>query len=107
MKIFSSSFKKNFKRKHRLVRGAHGVQRDWQLMLIFFVVIALLLAGFSGYIFWKINEGEIFSVQVDSAYSDELIDRKLFEEVVEKLDQRYTKRIELGVQKISVPDPSL
>ncbi len=58
-------FKKIFKRKagahkHRSLNIGQDAYGDWQKLVILFVVVNILILGWSGYLFWQINQGNIF-----------------------------------------------
>jgi hypothetical protein len=87
--------------------GLFDAKRDWKIIIFSFTIVALILAGFSGYLFFKINKGEIFTAGGQNADSTQVIDKKLLEDTVARFEAKKATLLELERQTSVTPDPSL
>ncbi len=108
MKIpLSKLFKKVTAKKHRVAHGLYNPVHDWKIVLIFFVFIAIILAGLSGYLFLKINRGEIFITQKHDTQTVSVLNVKLLEKTVGEFEEKKAHLLELETEKVIASDPSI
>lgn len=82
-------------------------KRDWKIIIFSFTGLSLLLAGFSGYLFFKINRGEIFTSGQQNTSTNQVIDKKLLDDTVARFETKKARLSELESQTSVTPDPSL
>lgn len=85
----------------------YNAKRDWKWSLFLFTGISLLLACFSGYLFFKINKGDLFNVKKSADDSFEVVNKKNLDETVERFEAKKAKLIELEQRNSIMPDPSI
>lgn len=101
------SLKKLFTRKPKISGGMYDAKRDWKIMLFSFAVLSLALACVSGYLFYKINNGEVFLVEQKENGSVEAVNKKNLDETVDRFEAKKAKLLELEQNMTVVPDPSI
>ncbi len=82
-------------------------KRDWKIIVFSFTGLAFLLAGFSGYLFFKINRGEIFTSGQQNTSVNQVIDKKFLDDTVARFEAKKARLGELERQTSITPDPSL
>lgn len=106
--LFSSLFKKITKKSTtKGLKAAYNPLRDWEILLAVFTVITLVLAGLSGYLFWKINQGDIFQSDTQVTIAETTLNEALITETVTHFEAKKARLIELDGTPIVAPDPSL
>ncbi len=101
------SFKNLFSKKAGKSELDYNAKRDWKMLLIFFTVIAFVLACFSGYLFYKINNGDIFTVEKVENSPVDVVNKKNLDETVDRFESKKAKLLELKEKKIFSVDPSI
>jgi hypothetical protein len=81
--------------------------RDWKIFLGVCFVLMLVVALFNGYLFFKINSGEIFQAAPRQVKPIETLDRALLEEVLEYMRNQATLFNHYLQHKPNLIDPSL
>lgn len=80
--------------------------RAWQIIFGSFVIATILLLAFSGYLFVKINRGEIFTVIKPETENLGTIDREKMEQVLKLFGQKALKLKEIKAGGTVYIDPS-
>lgn len=81
--------------------------RDWKIILVSFVCVALALAGLSAYLFLKINSGEIFTTSQERFQEMQILDTQTLKETVSRFEAQKARLMELQTSPVVAPDPSL
>lgn len=110
--MIKESITKIFKRKNRQHgRGIAAYISDpkhvWRGIIYVFVVVNIGIIAFSGYLFFHINEGDIFKIEDDITVTIDTIDRTLMREILESFDATEIEFEALKKNRPSVIDPSL
>ena len=99
---FKGLLKKKPKVMHR--KDPHG---DWNKLLLFFFIASLAVIAVDGYLFYKINRGEIFILEKDDFVKNDTIDRAKLERLNAHYNGQATALYERTVNEPDVIDPSL
>ncbi len=109
MKFLAPYFKKIsalFKRRpHSLFR--RDPYKDWLRILIGAVIMFFVVALIDGFLFYKINRGEIFIEHNKTQLKVETLDRSGLKKVNDFYDSQQTKFSEIKASPSAVIDPSL
>ncbi|MBX4198486.1 hypothetical protein KW782_04115 [Candidatus Parcubacteria bacterium] len=84
MKILSPQVSNFFKRlvsKKSKPEYHRDSLADWQRLLFVFIVLALGIAGFCGYFFFKLGQGELFIRESIQTQTPEIVNKRLLEEI--------------------------
>lgn len=81
--------------------------RDWKIILVVFVCVALALAGLSAYLFLKINSGEIFTTSQEQFQETQVLDAQTLKNTVARFEAKKARLVELETTPVVAPDPSL
>lgn len=101
------SLKNIFTKKGAVKEGMYNARRDWKWTLFLFTGLSLLLACFSGYLFFKINKGDLFNVEKSGDDYFEVVNKKNLDETVDRFETKKAKLIELEQRNNVMPDPSI
>jgi len=88
-------------------RAKHDPNRAWQVIFGIFLLAALLLLAFSGYLFIKISKGEIFTVSKPETEQIGTIDREKLGRILSALDRKALKLSEIKAGGTVYVDPSI
>jgi hypothetical protein len=80
---------------------------DWKTMVIMFFFLWIVVIFGSGYIFIKINKGEIFLIESKIESKQSSVDKKLLETTVASFEGRKIEFEKLKTEKPKTVDPSL
>lgn len=80
---------------------------DWKVLFSLFVLLFILISGVSFYMFVKIDKGEIFVVEKQSAVGSRILDTNLLKQTIEYYRERSTRLEEIKANKDATLDPSL
>ncbi|MFA6536463.1 MAG: hypothetical protein WC250_00430 [Candidatus Paceibacterota bacterium] len=89
------------------VQAKRDPNRAWEIIFGSFLVVALLLLAFSGYLFVKINRGEIFTVSKPATENLGTIDREKVKQALDAMDRKALKLKEIKNGGTIYVDPSL
>ena len=106
---FSFSTKKFTKLIPKRHPGFYAVnpQRDWKRIVVGFLAIVLISLAIHGYIFWKINKGEIFLANGVNEENVQTIDRTKLKQLMDYYDSREARLAGLHASTTPMRDPSL
>ena len=93
--------------KKKPFNAMNSPKKDWRRMLIIFTVLNIISVFLSFYMFWQINEGNIFNVGDNSNVLQSTIDKKGLEEVISYFDVRQKNFNDLETGGIKTTDPSI
>jgi hypothetical protein len=82
-------------------------REDWKRLLIIFGVINLLIIIWSGYLFWQINQGNIFEVAPTSNVGADTATRNQLKKILTIYDGRESQFEALRVTKPVTVDPGI
>ena len=86
--------------------GVHP-RHDWAVVLFSFIICLLVLAGAAGYFYTLIDGGRLFVKTVEDSEGGVNINNPLFKKVVDGINAREARLLDLKQNKIKTPDPSL
>jgi hypothetical protein len=109
MKIILPKSLQNFKKYFKKHVGQEGPRpdHDWQILLSLTGVVILVGACVCGYLLYRINEGDIFTVPAVASKNDVKINTKLLESTVGQFEQLKIDTRSLQGGRALTPDPSL
>jgi hypothetical protein len=102
-----NSFKKILKNKKGFSDAYRDVRGDWKKILLSFVAVSFFLAGLSGYLFYKINNGDIFMVEKRESHTVEVIDKKALDAVVGYFEEKKSAIDSINQNETFFADPSI
>ncbi|MEK7070358.1 MAG: hypothetical protein AAB966_00970 [Patescibacteria group bacterium] len=82
-------------------------QRDWNIILTFFIFGVLAVSAFNSYMYWRISSGSFFVVISKKELLIETIDRFELKKVIDRYDAKSQLFQETKSKKPEVIDPSL
>lgn len=98
---------KLFGRKDRYAgKDAIAPESDWETLLISGIVVAVLIAVGSAYMFFEINNEHIFEKKSPSSPPEIIIDRARVENVIKNFEEKARRFDELSRQAPKATDPS-
>jgi undecaprenyl pyrophosphate phosphatase UppP len=93
-----------FHHHRRFVRDPY---RDWQIMLVTSIALCLIIVGIDGYMFYKLDRGELFSTLSSDSQRLATFDKIILQQQNNSYNALEEKFIEVR-QATSTPiDPSL
>src|SRR3989344_2284838 len=87
----------SFVKTHRSLDYDHAVfnaARDWRIVLISFVIFVLVVGAFNFYLFFRINRGDVFLTNPESA-KIETLDRTALRQIIDTFEKRAERFSEL------------
>lgn len=105
VKNIKKIFNKIIKKKPGIVHKELNVLKVWKIILITFVVFTALIVGISGYIFFRINSGELFLVENKETVQIDTINRALLEDTIEAFEMKKLEFERLKNNKIQIKNP--
>lgn len=108
-KDIGAIFKKIFKGKKAKSRTIFGndPRADWQKIVIAFLIINLLVIGWSAYLFWQINQGDIFEVSPGPTVSSDAATRNNLRNILTVYGDKEKHFEELRLIKPVSTDPAI
>jgi len=103
-KIFS---KFEFKKSGTSLNLGSGPERDWKLIALSTILLALFVIGFSLYVFIQIDKGEIFVVERPGGREGRILDIDKLRATVDYYQSKAETFETLKSQVIQSQDPSL
>lgn len=102
-------FKKFFHRTDLsgLTVFGRGQTFDWEILLIFFLLLVIIMLSFSVHVFLGVRAGDIFQNNNQAPVHSEVINRKALDQVISSYNTRSTTLKNLQTQKPVFVDPSL
>ena len=97
----------NWKVNGRLFGYGSSPEADWKIIFISTVVLAVLVIGFSAFIFIKTDKGEIFVVERSAEQGEKALDTSLLRETVSYYQSKALEFERIKRVKTSTVDPSL
>jgi len=82
-------------------------ERDWGVILILGLIFLCLSGILARYIFVQIEKGNLFSSEVEKTDEKIIINQKLLEETVNRMDTKQINLDNVKKNRIAVPDPSI
>ncbi|MDP6387962.1 MAG: hypothetical protein QGG63_01670 [Candidatus Pacebacteria bacterium] len=79
----------------------------WKIIILVFMVLNIGIIAFSSYLFFQINDGDIFTVEQDIMISVETIDRTLLRETLSSFEEMERELEDLRERRSRIVDPSL
>ena len=101
-KLFS---KIDFKESH--LNLGRGPERDWKIIFISIIILALVAISLSVYIFIKIDKGEIFVVRQSEEDKAKSLDISLLKKTVSYYQDKAAKFERMKKERSTVADPSI
>ncbi len=83
------------------------VYRHWEMVLVSFSILNILLIGFSVYLFLQVSEGDIFLVEQSQEVRIDTIDRTLLEELLVSFEIKEALFEDRQITPPRIPNPSL
>jgi len=85
----------------------YNPHRAWEIIFESFILVAVLLLALSGYLFVKINSGEIFKVEKAPEGQLETINREDLTRVLHIYELKSLRFDSVKAGKQALPDPSI
>lgn len=82
-------------------------ERDWRIVLVFFIIVNLLIGSFGVYMFFTVRSGDFFNVSAPERQIGKTIDREVLMETISHYEARQQELEELKVNGTPVVDPSI
>ncbi len=102
-----SIFSKLFKKKVRTqVFFGQDPRKDWEKLVILFLTINLLTIGWSAYLFWQINQGDIFEVASAPTVGADAATRDNLKNILTIYDAKEKQFEALRLAKPTTIDPT-
>lgn len=106
------NFKKNYRNFFRRKKWQSGLKeinprRDWNIILLFFVLTLIILIVFGSYLYRKISKGNLFVVPERNEPIAETIDRSELKKIFDYYETKSRLFEENKIKKPEVIDPSL
>lgn len=105
VKNIKKIFSKIIKKEPDIVHKELNVLKVWKIILITFIVFTALIVGISGYIFFRINSGELFLVENKETVQIDTINRALLEDTIEAFEMKKIEFERLKNNKIQIKNP--
>lgn len=80
---------------------------DWKILVIICFIGVCLVAFFGGWMFYNLNEGDLFNQSSSSVFPQKKIDKKILSEMIQKVEEKKTNFENLKTNKPVVSDPSM
>src|SRR3989338_2011453 len=97
----------NLKKNGRLFGYGTSPEADWKIIFVSTAVLAVLMIGFSIFIFFKIDREEIFVVKEQVEQGSKTLDLSLLKETVSYYQNKALEFERIKKAKTSAVDPSL
>lgn len=101
-KIFNKIIKK---KQINIIHKELNVLKIWRVIFITFIMVIIFIIGISVYIFFRINNGEIFLAENDENVQIETINRVLLEETIEAFEMKKLEFERLKNNKPNIKNP--
>ena len=82
-------------------------ERDWRIVLVFFITVNLLIGIFGVYMFFEVRSGDFFRVSVEERQIGKTINREVMRETIDYYKTRKQRLTDLKVNGTAVVDPSI
>lgn len=110
--MIKNNITKFFKRKSRqrgtgIAAYISDPKHAWKVTIFVFTVLNVGIIAFSVYLFFQINEGDIFKIKQDATITVNTIDRTLLSDTLEIFEKRENELKELKKNRPGIIDPSL
>ena len=100
-------FKKRNKDGERGEYNISSAKQIWKIIFMTFVLLNITIAILSGYLFFRINNGEIFKTELDMSIVIDTIDRTFLRDTLSLFEEKAFRLEELEKSNIIITDPSL
>ncbi|PIT96843.1 hypothetical protein COT82_00955 [Candidatus Campbellbacteria bacterium CG10_big_fil_rev_8_21_14_0_10_35_52] len=100
-------FKKRNKKTKRYEYNISSAERIWKIIFTIFILLNIAIAVFSGYLFFQINDGEIFKTGIDESFIINTIDRTILRDTLSLFEEKAFRFEELEKNNVIIADPSL
>src|SRR3989344_2677601 len=93
-----------FSRKHSKSSGS--ARNDWKIIIIFFFILNVISFGLNIYMWFRINQGDIFTASKSRVQSQPVINKKDLDEVLKHFETKKQRTTEGLGQANPIVDPS-
>ena len=106
-----NNIKKFFKKRNKDgERGEYNIssaKQIWKIIFMTFVLLNITIAILSGYLFFRINNGEIFKTESGMSIVIDTIDQAFLRDTLSLFEEKAFRLKELEKSNIIITDPSL
>lgn len=97
--------KKMRKGRMNRIRRSFSIKEIWDIILLMFAIVNIIVIGLSVFLFFEINNGELFITEEDRNISVETIDRKLLKDTIELFEMKAIEFENLKYNAPNIIDP--
>lgn len=107
MKFFNKQKNITKQSLHHKSGPGEQVERDWEILVVVFAAVLILVVLVDGYIFMQINRGELFSVGVTPTQNRDVVNRKTLLDTASFFEARQKEYADFRAANLPQIDPSI